>query len=297
MEHYVSIRNAGIAVFSVLVAACATVNVNLPPITEAPTGERHDGKIVWRDLLTNTPDETRRFYGELFGWEFEKPGIDIGIGGAGTYTLIRHKGRLIGGIVDTVALGKSDNISQWVTTMAVTDIEAAVDRVVSAGGIVMSPPESIGSRGRMALVEDPTGALFAMLQTSEGDPPDHEPDHNGWLWDELWTNDVGKATDFYREVVGFQHTDHDIDDSDNDYRVLKMNDTPRAGVLPNPFEGERPVWVNYLRVEDPSAITARVESLGGKILVESQERPIGGEVAFIAGPSGAGVALQTWPLN
>jgi hypothetical protein len=84
MEHYVSIRNAGIAVFSVLVAACATVNVNLPPITEAPTGERHDGKIVWRDLLTNTPDETRRFYGELFGWEFEKPGIDIGIGGAGT---------------------------------------------------------------------------------------------------------------------------------------------------------------------------------------------------------------------
>jgi predicted enzyme related to lactoylglutathione lyase len=297
MEHYVSIRNAGIALISVLVAACATVNVNLPPITEAPTGERHDGKVVWRDLLTNTPDETRRFYGELFGWEFEKPGINIGVGGAGTYTLIRHKGRLIGGIVDTVALGKSDNISQWVTTMAVTDIETAVDRVVDAGGIVMSPPESIGSRGRMALVEDPTGALFAMLQTSEGDPPDHEPDHNGWLWDELWTNDVGKATDFYREVVGFQHTDHDIDDSDNDYRVLKMNDTPRAGVLPNPFEGERPVWVNYLRVEDPSAITARVESLGGKILVESQERPIGGEVAFIAGPSGAGVALQTWPLN
>ena len=76
-----------------------------------------------------------------------------------------------------------------------------------------------------------------------------------------------------------------------------MNDTPRAGVLLNPFEGERPVWVNYLRVRDPSAVTARVEGLGGTILVEARDRSIGGQVAFVAGPSGAGVALQTWPLN
>lgn len=292
-----SIRNAGIALITLLAAGCAAVSINLPPITDEATDEHHNGKIVWRDLLTNTPEESRRFYSELFGWEFEKPGINLGIGGAGDYMLIRHNGRLIGGIVDTNAFGERENISQWITTMSVTDIEAAVGRVADAGGTVMAAPESIGSRGHMAVVEDATGAVFAMIQTSEGDPPDHEPDYDGWLWDELWTNDVSKATDFYQTVVGFQHTDHEIDDSDHDYRVLKMNDTPRAGVLPNPFEGERPVWVNYLRVKDPSAATARVESLGGKILVEAQERPIGGEVAFIAGPSGAGVALQTWPLN
>jgi len=79
--------------------------------------------------------------------------------------------------------------------------------------------------------------------------------------------------------------------------VLKIDGEPRAGVLVNPFEGERPVWVNYIRVADPAAITARVEDLGGRILVEAQARAIGGQVAFIAGPSGAGIALQTWPLN
>ena len=62
--------------------------------------------------------------------------------------------------------------------------------------------------------------------------------------------------------------------------------------MANPFEGERPVWVNYIRVEDPAAITARVEGLGGNILVEAQERDIGGKVAFIAGPSGAGIVLR-----
>jgi predicted enzyme related to lactoylglutathione lyase len=293
----VSLRYTGIALLALVTAGCAAVSVNLPPITESPTGEHHDGRVVWRDLLTNTPEASRTFYGELFGWEFESPGLDFGVGGSGDYMLIRHNGRLIGGIVDTQALGKRDNISQWITTMSVSDIVAVVARVSGAGGTVMAEPTAIGSRGRMAVIEDATGAVFALIQTSEGDPEELEPEYDGWLWDELWTNDVDRATRFYQDVIGFQHRDHEIDGADRSYRVLRMNDAARAGVLANPFEGERPVWVNYLRVDDPSAVTGRVEALGGKVLVEPQSRAIGGQVAFVAGPSGAGVALQTWPLK
>ena len=50
------------------VAACASLNINLPSITDTPTGERMPGKIIWRDLLTNDPAASQRFYGELFGW-------------------------------------------------------------------------------------------------------------------------------------------------------------------------------------------------------------------------------------
>ena len=39
----------------------------------------------------------------------------------------------------------------------------------------------------------------------------------------------------------------------------------------------------------------RVVSLGGEILLPVEDREIGGQVALIAGPSGAGVVLQTWP--
>lgn len=280
-----------------LVAGCTAITVNLPPITDTPTDERHSGKVVWHDLLTNTPEASRRFYGELFGWKFEEPRVFIGVGSGDSYMLIRHNGELIGGMVDTNALGRTENISQWVTTISVPDIDAAVGRVARAGGQVINAPESIGERGRMAVVEDATGALFAMIQTKDGDPADAEPMQNGWLWDELWTSDVERATGFYQAVLGFQHTDHAIEDADRDYRVLKFAGKPRAGVLKNPFDAERPVWVNYIRVEDPSAVTAKVEGLGGRVIIEAQARPVGGEVAFIAGPSGAGVALQTWPLD
>jgi predicted enzyme related to lactoylglutathione lyase len=274
---------------ALLAAGCTAITVNLPPITEAPTDERHNGKVVWRDLLTNTPEASRRFYGE--------PRVFVGVGGGDAYMLIRHNGELIGGMVDTNALGKTENISQWITTISVSDIDAAAGRVAGAGGKIINAPEPIGDRGRMAVVEDSTGALFAMIQAQGGDPADSEAVQNGWLWDELWTSNVDTATGFYQTVFGFEHKDHAVENADRNYRVLQYGDKPRAGVLKNPFGDERPVWVNYIRVVDPSAVTARVEELGGRVLVEAQARPIGGEVAFIAGPSGAGVALQTWPLD
>lgn len=281
----------------IFVAGCATFTPDLPAITESPTGTRHTGKIVWHDLLTNTPAESRKFYGELFGWEFEKPGIDLGFGDESSYMLIRHNGNLIGGMIDTNALRKQNNISQWVTMISVDDIESAAATIEESGGKVLTAPTKLKSRGTLAIVEDPAGALFALIQTSNGDPADHEPVENVFFWDELWTSDVEQASNFYHHVVGYKREDHPIEDTDRSYHVLKKGDKPRAGIMSNPFEGERPVWVNYIRVEDPAAITAQVESLGGQILVESQPRDIGGTVAFIAGPSGAGIALQTWPLK
>ena len=36
---------------------------------------------------------------------------------------------------------------------------------------------------------------------------------------------------------------------------------------------------------------------GGTVIVDAQPRRIGGNAALIAGPSGAGIALQTWPVK
>ena len=54
---------------ALLAAGCTAITVNLPPITDSPTARHHNGKVVWRDLLTNTPEASQHFYGELFGWK------------------------------------------------------------------------------------------------------------------------------------------------------------------------------------------------------------------------------------
>lgn len=279
------------------VAGCATVAPELPAITDEPTGSHYDGRVVWHDLLTTTPAESRKFYGELFGWEFERPGMSIGIGDADSYMLIRHNGELIGGMLDANIMNRENNISQWVTVMSTGDLSAAVERVEANGGEILTPPTDVGSRGTLAVVAGPDKAIIALVQTRDGDPEERAPVIDGWLWNELWTNDVEAATGFYQAVAGFEIEDHAVQGAEQDYRVLKSADSPRAAIMPNPFERELPVWVNYIRVEDPAAITARVEELGGVVIIDAGPRALGGEVAFVAGPSGAGVALQTWPLD
>ncbi|RLA31841.1 MAG: VOC family protein [Gammaproteobacteria bacterium] len=285
---------------ALVLVACVTTNVNLPSITETPTGERLPGKIVWHDLLTNDPAASKRFYGELFGWEFEGVSSLAGLGSDTAYTLIRHNGRLIGGMIDTKALNNRTDISQWVVVMSVEDVDAAAASFANNGGSVLTPPKDLQRRGRIAVVQDPAGALLALLETKDGDPVDREPELGDFLWNELWTVDVDGATKFYSDAAGYDAADWNTggdEESPANYRLLKYGDKPRVGILANPFEDLDPVWVSYLRVESPAAITARVEELGGKVIVEARPRALGGEVAFIAGPSEAGIALQTWPLK
>jgi predicted enzyme related to lactoylglutathione lyase len=279
------------------ILGCAVSEVSLPPVTESPTGAHDNGRIIWRDLISDKPVESRKFYSELFGWEFEGVGNLFGLAGEDAYSLIRHNGRLIGGMVNQNRLADRDeNISQWVVLMSVEDVDAAVARFRGNGGEVLTPPTDIAQRGRMAVVVDPQGALLALIETIDGDPEWQEPGHGDFLWDELWTSDVDGSTGFYTTLAGFTTEERPVGDSDS-YRVLLRGDQPTAGILAHPFDRERPVWVTYIRVEDPSAITARVESLGGKVYVDAQDRPLGGQVALIADPSGAGIALQTWPFE
>lgn len=289
-----------ISLLALFAAACASLDVSLPSITESPTGERLPGKIIWRDLLTDDPSASQRFYGELFGWEFESIGTASNLRSNTAYTLIRHNGRLIGGMIDTLALNNRDDISQWVVLMAVEDLDARVTAVTGSGGEIIAPPTDLQDRGRLALVRDAEGALLGLLETRDGDPGDSDPEYGGFLWDELWTSDMQNAAAFYNAVAGLTADAVDADAGEAvapDYNVLRAGETPRVGMMPVPLDGLDPVWVSYIRVADPAAITARVSSLGGRVIVEAGPRPLGGEVAFVAGPSGAGIALQTWPLE
>ena len=144
-------RVALVQVGVLLLAACSALNVNLPSVTESPTGERQPGKVIWRDLLTNDPAASQRFYGELFGWTFESVGTASNLADDTAYTLIRHNGKLIGGMIDTVALNGRDDISQWVVLMAVEDIDARVRAVTASGGRIITPPTDLQDRGHLSL--------------------------------------------------------------------------------------------------------------------------------------------------
>lgn len=290
---------ATLLLVGIALTACSTVSVNMPALEGNADGNRLPGKIIWHELITDTPQETQSFYSALFGWEFEP----LAQKGA-NYFLIRNKGKLVGGMIDQTQLPTSADISQWVALFSVTDIEVAAALVADSGGTVFTPPTSLGDRGDIAVVADPQGALFALLQTRDGDPVDVDelPQSGDFLWHELWTGEVDSAVAFYSQLAPYRMEQKRLGSVEEpvDYVVMNAQEQMRGSIRDNPFKGLPPIWVNYLRVTDDAeldSILAKVESLGGEILVPAVVRPGGGTVAVIVGPSGAGIALQTWAAD
>ena len=295
------VRVSALLIVLIFTGACSSVK--LPAVTEEPTGSFLPGKVIWHDLISDAPDASKRFYTELLGWQFEDVGA--GMGGAAGYSLIRHNGRLIGGLVDQTRLQTRADISQWVTVISVADADAATASVRAEGGRVFSAPVDVAERGRLAVVADSQGALFALLQTSLGDPVDRDEVGVGeFLWNELWTGDIDAAGAFYGRLADYQTEDIEVVRQSSGeqarYRLMQSQGRPRLGIMKNPVDGLQPTWINYLRVADEAMLRSVIErapQLGGAVLLEPQQRAVGGWAALIAGPSGAGIALQTWPVD
>ena len=69
----------GLVLLLALANACSSTKKNVPSLTPTPTGVHETGRFVWYDLLTDDVPGVERFYGELFGWEFEGDFGDVGI--------------------------------------------------------------------------------------------------------------------------------------------------------------------------------------------------------------------------
>jgi len=147
-------------------------------------------------------------------------------------------------------------------------------------------------------VSDPQGALFAVVRSEAGDPPDtREAVEHGWLWTELWTRDKDAAIRFYQGLAGFETEDDDAG-VNRPYTVLMRGERARAGVGElDPTSEFRPNWLPYVQVEDPVAVVARVESLGGKVWMAPDPEVRGATVGVIQDPAGAVLAIQKWPLE
>jgi predicted enzyme related to lactoylglutathione lyase len=275
-------------------AALSTVLVLASGMSQAPkplaAADRvESGRFIWRDLMTTDVAAVRRFYGELFGWRFEDSRR-----GDRPYVLARVGSDPVAGIVDVSALPGA--APQWISFMAVDDVDKTIARVRSEGGQVLLEPREVGSLARAAVVADAQGAPLGLAQLRQkiSDPTDPMP--NRFFWQEYLARDATQALEFYKRLVAYDST---ISDTrlGVEYHVLRRS-RPSAGLfqLPATAVDVLPNWLPYILVDDPSALAARVAALGGRILVPATPEHRNGTLVVIADPGGAPVALQKYPF-
>jgi predicted enzyme related to lactoylglutathione lyase len=258
-----------------------------PPIVDPPTGQHTPGRWVWADLVTSDVAAAADFYGKVFGWTYETYG---GEDDRDTYTLVLADGLPIGGMVfDQRALKDGVPSARWIALVSVPDVRAAADAVTKHGGKVVVAPKPLGERGETAVFQDPDGVPFGAVRSKNGDPADYSGDVNEWVWLDLWTRDVERATKFYSEVAGYRVVPLEQDGPRNGAHLV-AGDYVRAGVMRLNDERTTPLWLPYVRVTDAKAAAEAARAAGGKVLREpvSVGRAV---VAVIADPTGAPVGI------
>lgn len=121
-----------------------------------------DGAFGWNELATRDVAAARDFYGKVFDWTVEEQDM----GEMGTYYIWKDGDASRGGMMDMTGMVPDEVPPNWLVYFTVPDADAAAETTSSAGGQVLNGPVDI-SVGRLAVLTDPQGAAFAVLQPTE----------------------------------------------------------------------------------------------------------------------------------
>jgi predicted enzyme related to lactoylglutathione lyase len=174
--------------------------------------------------------------------------------------------------------------------IAVENADQSVAKAAQAGGTIHAPAFDVMDVGRMAVLQDPTGAIFSLWQPKKHSGIGITGD-NTFCWADLSTPNPERAGKFYAEVFGWQLTRDEKDPSG--YLHIKNGEHFIGGIPPATHRNPNvpPHWLVYFQVAEAEAATAKAAQLGGKILMPARKMENVGTWSIVADPQGAVFAL------
>lgn len=114
------------------------------------------GRVVHFEITAKDPKRATKFYTDAFGWiskDSGMPGID--------YTLLETGD---GDGIDGAIMPNTYRQQPVINTIAVDDLNAAIEKVKSAGGVTEGDIQDIPGVGKFSYIKDTEGNLVGLLQ-------------------------------------------------------------------------------------------------------------------------------------
>jgi len=214
------------------------------------------GAFCFPELNTTDIAVAKRFYGPVLGWTaFDVPSAQ------GSYVLARADGKDVAGI-HLVSRGEPS----WLHYVAVESSDQVAARAAELGGKLEAAPFDVHGVGRMAMIQDPAGADFAIWEAKGmiGARLADQPGAPGFY--ELVTHDLDLATRFYSALFGWSATERDIPEVGS-YTIARIGEQTVAGLMSIRKEwGPVPAhWQVYFCVPDCARSVDEARKLGGDV--------------------------------
>ena len=242
------------------------------------------GNFCWFELATSDQKAAKDFYSSAFGWEID----DQPMGPDQFYTMLKVNGKNIGALF---AMSKEEMGSgippHWGLYISVANADETAKKAESLGGKIIMAPFDVMDVGRMAVIQDPTGAIFSIWQASKHLGASLIGETNSFCWWELNTKDTAKAKEFYTQLFGW------TTGGDPNYTEWKNGDKTIGGMMEiQPEWGPVPPnWLSYIQVNNCDESAAKIKELGGSVMMGPQDIPNMGHFAVVADPQRAVFAI------
>ena len=128
------------------------------PAGDGPMGQ---GVFVWDELGASDADASERFYGAVVGWTTKDMGPDYG-----GYKLFQRGSDDENGVGGLMANQDSSQPTSWHPYVAVEDVDATLTKTKELGGSVVLDAMDVPNVGRLAVIQDPTGAVLGVIKPS-----------------------------------------------------------------------------------------------------------------------------------
>jgi uncharacterized protein len=248
------------------------------------------GTFSWPELATTDRKAAVAFYRTLFGWDVnEQP-----IGPDDTYSMFQLRGKAVAAAYTMRSDERQHGVPpHWNAYVSVANADDAVKRAQALGAKVLAPPFDVMDAGRMAVLQDPQGAVFHVWQANRHPGAQVLREPGALCWTELATNDTRAAQSFYTQL--FAWSAKVGTDGGQEYTEFTTGGTTQAGMMAIQREWGNvpPHWTPYFQVNDCDATAAKAASQGAKTIVPPTDIPNVGRFAMIQDPQGAVFAIFT----
>ncbi|MGH9412811.1 MAG: VOC family protein [Terriglobales bacterium] len=246
------------------------------------------GSFCWVELATPNPAEAQQFYKKLFGWEAQQPPD-----AKHQYTLLARDGAIAAGCFQLPEELRKQNVPpHWLVYVATANADDCATRAAELGGKVVRAPFDAQDVGRLAVIQDPTGAVFAVWQAIQFSGFAARG-NNAFCWADLVTPDAARAGEFYGELFGWRLWKSEKDSSG--YIHINNGETTIGGVPPaSEHEPQAPPhWLTWFQVADCDASVEDAESAGARTLMRPSSMERVGRISIVQDPQGAALGLIT----
>ena len=247
--------------------------------------EKHQpGSFCWIELATTDQNAAKNFYGKLFGWEAN----DMPIGENEFYTIFRLNGRDAAAAYTMRPEQKSAGVPpNWLLYVAVESADDTAKLAAKLGGKIHAEPFDVMDLGRMAVLQDPTGAIFAIWESKKHTGTRVTQEKGTLCWVDLSTPDPETAARFYSQLFGWK-----LEKGQNDpsgYLHIKNGEEFIGGVQPVQHRDPNtpPHWLPYFETGNCDTTTATARQLGAKAYVDPTTMENVGRWSVLADPQGA----------